>query len=166
MNPIVLQTFFAVFNFLLIAFVLWKYAGPIVSKNLNERHEANRKALDEAEATQAKAQAELAEFKTRLANVDQELAGIVTNAKTMALQVAKDVETTGEADAQRLRDHAKTEVDRERRLAQQTIRDNMLRRALDEAEAELKRQMSPELQHQLVARFIQKVGDGSCPIKL
>jgi len=166
MTAIALQAFFAVFNFLLIAFVLWKFAGPKVAATLHERNEANRKALEEAEAAQTKAEAELAEFKKRLANVEQELAEVVSNAKTMATQVAKDVEATGQADAQRLRDHAKLEVDRERSLAQQTIRVTMLRRALEEAEAELKRQMSAETQRQLVARFIQKVGDGSCPITL
>lgn len=166
MNPIVLQTFFAVFNFVLIAFLLWKFAGPKVASTLHEKNEATRKALEAAEAAQAAAEAELAAFRTRLANVEAELAAVVANAQAMAQQVARDLEATGEADAQRLRDHAKLEVERERRLAQQTVRVTMLRRALEEAEAELKRQMSADLQHHLVARFIQKVGDGTCPITL
>lgn len=166
MNAIVLQTFFAVFNFVLIAFVLYKFAGPKVATMLKERNEANRQALEAAEAAQAQAQAELAEFRTRLANVEQELASIVSTAKTNAAQVAQDIAVTTESDAQRLREGAKAEVEREKSLAQQTIRVTMLRRALEEAEAELKRQMSPDLQHQLVARFIQKVGDGSCRITL
>lgn len=166
MNPIVLQAFFAVFNFVLIAWVLYKFAGPMVTRELKARNEANRQALEKAEAAQAEAARELAAFRTRLANVEGELSGIVANARTMAAQVAKDVETTAATDAERLREHAKLEVQRERTLAQQTIRVTMLRRALAEAEAELKRQMNADLQQQLVSRFIQKVGDGSCPIKL
>ncbi len=166
MNAIVLQTFFAVFNFVLIAFVLYKFAGPMVAKTLRERNEANRLALEAAEAAQAKAETELAEFRTRLANVEQELAAIVSSAKNNAALVAKDIESTAGTDAQRLRDHAKLEIEREKSLAQQTIRVTLLQRALDEAEAELRRQMGPDLQRQLVSRFIQKVGDGSCPITL
>lgn len=166
MNPVVLQIFFAIFNFVLIAWVLYKFAGPIVTRELKARNEANRQALEKAEAAQAEAARELTEFRTRLANVEGELASIVGNAKTMAQQVAMDVEATAGVDAERLREHAKLEVERERTLAQQTIRVTMLRRALAEAEGELKRQMSADLQHQLVSRFIQKVGDGSCPIKL
>lgn len=166
MNMIALQIVFALVNFVLVAALLYKYAGPIVTKTLQEKHEATRRAIEEAEATQAKATSELEDYRKRLANVSDELATIVSQAKSMAGQLAVDVERNGQLDADRLRQQATAEIERERAIASQAIQRTLMQQALEAARAELQRQMTPDRQRQLVARFIQKVGDGSCAIKL
>jgi|GEM_PF-2315742 F-type H+-transporting ATPase subunit b len=166
MSAIVLQIFFSLFNFLLVAALLYKFAGPMVVKMLTEKHEANTKAIADAEMAQAQAARELSDYKGKLANVDKEFASIVSQARDMAAQVAKDIEETAKKDGERLRQAATAEIERERAIASQAIQKSLLAQALEAARRELERQMTGDRQRQLVSRFIQKVGDGSCAIRL
>lgn len=166
MNAIILQSFFAVFNFVVVAALIYKFAGPKVAEGLRERNERNRRLIEEAEAAQAKAEAELASFRARLSNVDTELTAIVTQARSLAVQTAEGIVAGAEADAERLRQAGANEIERERTIARQVIQQTLLARALEAAKAELRAHMNPEIQRQMVVRFIQKVGDGSCPITL
>lgn len=160
----ILQVIFSVFNFLLVIGLLYKFAGPIVVKTLHEKHEANKRSIEEAEAAQAQAAAELAGFQKRLGNVDAELKDIVSSATQLAAQSAANILEAAGTDAERLRAQATQEVERERMIASQAIQRSMLAQALAAARAELQRQMNPETQRLLVSRFIQKVEDGSCAI--
>lgn len=162
----ILQIIFSVVNFLLIAFLLYKFGGPKVSELLRAKHEENRRALEAAETAQAEASKELASYRERLANVDAELAEIVSKAKQVATQAANDIHQGTEADAARLKQHSEAEIAREKANAQLAIRQEIMRQAVAAAEAEMRRTMSPEAQRKLVATFIEKVGDGSCAIKL
>lgn len=162
----ILQIFFAVFNFLLVAFLIYKFAGPKVASGLRDMNEANRKMIEAAEAAHLEASKELESYRSKLSNVELELKSIVEAAKTVAAQTAESIRSTAEADATRLRVHAKQEIERERSIASQAISASLLQQALAAAKLEMRRQMNPELQQQLVSKFIQKLGDGSCPIKL
>lgn len=162
----IVQIFFAIFNFALVAFLIYKFAGPKVASGLREMNEANRRMIEAAEAAHAEASKELELYRAKLSNVDVELQGIVEQAKTVAAQTAESMRSTAEADAMRLRAHAKQEIERERSIATQAIQSSLLAQALAAAKLEMRRQMNPELQQQLVVRFIQKVGDGTCPITL
>lgn len=162
----ILQIFFAVFNFLLVAFLIYKFAGPKVVNGLKEMNETNRRMIEAAEAAHLEASKELENYRSKLSNVDAELKGIVEQAKTVAAQTAESIRSTAEADSERLRSHAKQEIERERSIASQAISASLLAQALEAAKLEMRRQMNPEAQQQLVVRFIQKLGDGTCPIKL
>lgn len=162
----ILQIFFAVFNFLLVAFLIYKFAGPKVASGLKDMNEANRSMIEAAEAAHLEASQELENYRSKLSNVEAELQGIVEQAKTVAAQTAESMRSTAEADAERLRSHAKQEIERERSIASQAISASLLAQALEAAKLEMRRQMNPEVQQQLVGRFIQKLGDGSCPITL
>lgn len=163
---IALQIFFAVFNFLLVAFLLVKFAGPKISSGLNEMNETNRRKIEAAEQAQTEASKELESYRSKLSNVDAEFKGIVDQAKTVAAQTARSLEATAQADAERLRSHAAQEIERERSIASQLIQRSLWQQALEAAKLEMRRQMNPDLQQQLVVRFIQQVGDGTCPINL
>lgn len=161
-----LQVTFAIFNFALVAFLLYKFAGPMVVKALAERHAANLRMLTEAEEARKQAATRLDEQRERLAGVDAELGSIVSQAKELAVKVGADLEATAETDAKRLKAQAESEIHRAQLVARREVQRVLLTRSLEAAKEELVRQMNPEVQRALVARFVHDVEEGACPIRL
>lgn len=154
-----------VINFLLFLFIVVKFAGPAIETMVKERQEATKASIDGANAAQAMAAEGLELTKARLANVDAELAEIVSNARQVAASQAADLEALGHRDAERLRESAKGDIERERQAAVNDIRKALLDQAFERAAAELQRHMTADRQRELVSGLVQKVGDGSLAIK-
>lgn len=154
----------ALFNFLVVAWAVWKWGGPPITRMLHTRNEANLKAIEDSEAAHAEASSRLAALRERLSNVDAELASMLDQARGMARQAAEGIAANAEADAARLKEHALAQIERDRLVAQQAIHQRLLAQALQQAREELRRAMTPDHQRLLVTRFIARVGDGSCAI--
>lgn len=152
-------------NFLLFVGVLVYFAGPAVKKIVQDRHAATMASIREAESAHREAEEALKATQTRLGNIEQEFTQLLEQARTMAAAQGKSIEETAREDAERLKASAKAEIERERLAAVQEIRHLVLAQAFDRAALELQQQMSPEQQRQLVGSIIQKVGDGSLPLK-
>lgn len=161
-----LQLVFAILNFVLVMALIYHFAGPTVAKLLHERHEAHLRAIDEAEAARKQASEKLALHEQRLAGVDGELKAIVQQAQVMAQKVGSDLQASAEADAERLLQLAGGEILRQQLVARREVQRLLTQRSLEEARAALQRQMNPDLQRALVARFVRQLEEGACPIRL
>lgn len=165
MSPAMIQGIANLVNFLLFAGVLIYFAGPAVKKIVKDRHEATLAAIREAEAAHREAEEALKATQTRLGNIEQEFAQLLEQARTMAAAQGATIEAEAREDAERVKAQAKGEIERERQAAVQEIRQMVMAQAFDRAALELQQQMNPEQQRQLVGSIIQKVGDGSLPLK-
>lgn len=165
MNNLTLQIVGNLFNFALFAFVLVKYALPVIKKVLAERHEATMTAIRTSEEAKRQAAEALEATKARLAGSEAEFAKLIEQARNIAAAQAVAIETAAKSEAERLKAGARAEIERERQAAVQEIRQAVMRQAFERATVELQQQMSPERQRELVAGLIQKVGDGSLALK-
>ena len=154
-----------IINFLIFLIVVVKFAGPAVKKNVEDRHQAILDALAEATSASKQAVTSFEQTRERLANIETELATVLSDARRIAeLQVAT-IEEGGRSDAERLREAAKAEIERERQGAVQEIRTMLMRQAFERAALELQQSMTPERQRELVNGVIKKVGDGSLALQ-
>lgn len=154
-----------IFNFLLFAIVIAKFAGPVVAKTLEDSASAAWLSLRSAQDGRAAAEASLSETRERLSNVDAELAALVADARDLAAKQAARLEAAGREEAERLRASARDEIERERQAAVQDLRRSLLVQAFERAARELRGSVSAERQRALVSSLIQKVGDGSLALK-
>lgn len=154
-----------IFNFVLFLIVIVKFAGPAIRQNVEDRHRATMAAIGEAEEARRLANAGLVATQERLATIDQDLAEVVSQSAQIAARQAAVIADTARQETERMRIHARGEIERERQAAVQDIRAIMLEQAFERAAAELRQQMNAERQRDLVGNLIQKVGDGSLAIK-
>lgn len=112
--PSVTDLVFPILNFLIFAFLIWRYFWPQVKVTLAERQRGIAKLLDEADRTRTEAQADLADVQAKRAAQDDEARrigddlrregqhlrdSIVTNARRGAERIRRDAALLGEHEA-------------------------------------------------------------------
>ena len=97
-------------NFGILLVILGKYGGPAARKLAEERHDLIKNALDEAAALRTQAAAKLAEYETRIKDVDAEVAKLM-----------EGIRTDAEADKQRILAAATLAAEHTKRDAEQRI---------------------------------------------
>lgn len=165
MSQAMIQGIANLVNFLLFIGVLAYFAGPVIKKLVRDRHAATMAQIREAEAARKESEEALAAHQDRLSGIEAEFSQLLEQAKTMAAAQSQSISAEAQDDVDRIKAQAKAEIERERQAAVQEIRHLVLSQAFDRAALELQQQMSPEQQRQLVGTMIQKVGDGSLPLK-
>lgn len=165
MSQAMIQGIANLVNFLLFMGVLVYFAGPVVKKLVRDRHEATLAMIREAEAARKESEEALAAHQARLSGIEAEFTQLLEQAKANASAQSAGISAEAQEDVERIKAQAKAEIERERQSAVQEIRRLVLSQAFDRAALELQQQMSPEQQRQLVGTMIQKVGDGSLPLK-
>jgi F0F1-type ATP synthase membrane subunit b/b' len=129
---------FALANFSIFAFVLFRYAGPVVKKYTRERHDSVRDALEEGARLRAEAKTKLAEYTDRIKGVEKEVDQLIADIRATAESERKQILAQAEAQATALRaeaeqriaaelDVAKLELQREVMLAAIAIAEKMVR---------------------------------------
>ncbi|MEB3186358.1 MAG: hypothetical protein VKP72_02845 [bacterium] len=163
MSP-TLQALFALVNFGAIAYLLKRFAGPILVQRLHDHHAATLQAIDEAEKAEREATEALGTCQRELADLPRTLEGIQGQAVELARQASARIKQATEADCDRLKQQAAQDIERERSLARQAIQRALVSRSLDQARRQLVERMNRETQNRLVERLIQTMEDGTCAI--
>ncbi|MEB3197941.1 MAG: ATP synthase F0 subunit B [Candidatus Sericytochromatia bacterium] len=154
-----------IFNFLLFVVVIVKFAGPVIAKAVRDSQESTKQAIVLADEALASAETALAETRARLANVDDELAAMLADARQLADHQAAKMARAAEEEVARLRSAAHDEIGRERQAAVNALRQALAEQAFENAASAIRASMNAERQNALVANLIQKVGDGSLALK-
>jgi len=100
--------------FLVVFLVVWRFALPSISKNLDERQAAIGGQIRRAEEAKAEAEAVREEYRAQLAGVKAEANQIVEEARQQAEQVRVDLVAKAEEEAARIRARAQADADAER----------------------------------------------------
>ena len=98
--------------FLIFLFVLKKTAwGPMID-GLDKREAGIRAAIAEAEESQRKSQATLADYEEKLRGAEQTVAEMVAEAKRDAERTSQDIVAKAQADVESMRERAKEDIGR------------------------------------------------------
>ena len=108
--------------FVVVFFFVRQIVVPRFEKMYAERADEIRGGIDRAEQAQAEAQAALATYKDRLANVEDEASRIRDAAKATGAQIQAEMREKAEQDAQRIVSSARTQIDAERSSALDSLR--------------------------------------------
>ena len=147
--------------FLIVAFMLWKFAGPAIKKALGDRTERIQRDLDRAAGARSEAEAQAAAISSGLQNLGQEQARIRSDAQEAAAIMEREGRARIDAEAEEHQAKAETDLEAARRSAGADLQQQVVVLALDATDRIVERSLTPEVHTELVERYIAKVGASS-----
>jgi len=156
--PSINEIWFPLGNFLIYAFILYKYALPAVRDFLVSRRQ---QVLDTVEAASAKmraAEAFVNEYKAKVAGLDKEVQAIEASVRQDGEREKAKLLDEATLLAKKIKDDARFLGAQEVKMARQKVREEMANRAEDEARTLIERNLSAADQARLVEEFIHSIG--------
>lgn len=143
--------------FLLLLFVLGKFAWGPISKGLEAREDKIRKDIEEAENARKAAEARLAEYDQRLKAAQAEVSAMIAKATQDAERVATNVKIQAQKDAEETKSKALKDIDSAREQAIGDVRAQAAELSTAIASKILKRNINADDQRQLVSQSLDEL---------
>lgn len=154
-------SFWTVLVFLILLFLLGKFAwGPILAA-VEAREDRIQNALDESARRQAEAQELLEEHRRQLADARRQAQEIIGEGKAAGDRVRRDIEEKAREEGQRLLERARLEIEREKEKALGELRRESVELALAAAARLMREKMDPAKDRQLVLGYLDDLGEGA-----
>lgn len=147
--------------FLILLFVLWKFALPPVRNMMQQREDRIRGDLERAESAKTEAESVLAEYQAQLADARNEAGRIIEEARQSADQLRRDLTARAEGDAAQIRERAAQDVRLATERATADLQGRMAELTIELAEKVVERSLDRETQTALIESYIDGVGNGS-----
>ena len=144
--------------FLIIVYVLWKYARLPIQKALRDRSERIGKELDDSSTARADAEGDVARIRENLANIDEERTRILAEATESAERIAEEGIVRNDAEVVELEARADADIELMRGRATSELQAQVATWAGEAAERIVAAQLDEATQQRLVEDFIAKVG--------
>jgi F-type H+-transporting ATPase subunit b len=159
--PETLEIIWGGLAFLIVAFVLWKFAGPAVKSMMAGRTERIQRELDNAARAKADADAAAADVRSKLGDIEGERARILADADTTADRVLVEGRARVDQEAADLQARAEAEIASAGGRASSELEAEVGALAVAAAERIVARELDAQTQQRLVEDFIANVGNGS-----
>ncbi len=148
--------------FLVVAFVLGKFAFPKIKEVIEAREKQIQGDLEGAEGAKVEAQKMLDEYKTQLGEARAEANRVIEEARQAAEQVRKDVVAKAEKDAEAIVARAGEQIEAERQRTVQELQGQIADLSIELAGKVVGRSVDAEAQRDMVDAYINEVsGMGS-----
>lgn len=144
-------------NFGILLLILAKFGGPVARKLAQERHDQIKVALDEAAKLREQAAAKLAEYETRIKDVDAEVTKLVDGIRADAEADKKRILEAAAAQAAQMKRDAELRIAAEIELARASLQREVAVAASTATEKMLKEKVTGDDQNKLVSTFISNV---------
>lgn len=143
-----------IITFVILLIVLRKVAwGPILSA-LEQREQTIRNALEEAQRARQEAEQLVAQHQQTLAVANREVAHLLEQGREEAERLRVSMTEQAREEAQRLVEVARRDIDRERQLAMQELKNTAADLALAAAGRLLSTAMTTEDHRRLITEFL------------
>jgi F-type H+-transporting ATPase subunit b len=144
-------------SILIFGLLIWK-AGPILVKSFRARTERIQAQLDEAADDKAAAEAEAAEVRRALGDLEAERARMLAEADEQAAALLRDGATRLDAEVDELEAKADADIAALVSRGADELRSEIARLSAAAAEHVVNGQLTAEVHRDLIEGFIQKVG--------
>lgn len=146
-------------SFLVLLFLLKKFAWPGLKQGLEARSEKIRQSIDEADAAKVEADTVLAEYRAQLADAKGESARIIEEARQSAEALRREQEQRLQVELADMRARAAADVESAKQQAIADLRGQVAELAIGAAETVVRRSLGDrETQIQLIEDYINSVG--------
>lgn len=143
--------------FLIVMFVLGKYAwGPILAA-LDSREAGIKDAIATAEENRKEAEAVLEEHRKQLAEARREAQDIVAEGREAGQKLRADIEAKAREEGERMIERARAEIERERERAVEQLRRESVDIAMAAASSVIGRKMDEQADRALVEEYLSKL---------
>lgn len=144
--------------FVLLFFLLAKFAYPTIKKGMDDRAEKIRGSIDEAERARTDAQRILEEYQRQLADARSESARIIEEARQAADRLRQDLKRQAETEVSELRARAQEDIQAQVQRAMADLQGRVGELAIELAEKVVERSLDRETNMQLIENYINQVG--------
>ncbi|MCI1665709.1 MAG: F0F1 ATP synthase subunit B [Atopobiaceae bacterium] len=148
----------ALIAFLVIWFVLAKFAWPMILKNLDARQAKIKGDLDEADAAKQKAAEDLRTYEEKIADAQREADEIIADAKHTAEQSRSQIIAKAQADAADIISKAHEAVETERRTAMSSLTGEVADLSVEMAGRIIDEKLDDATQRKLVEKYLTEAG--------
>ncbi len=146
-----------VMNFTVLVVVLFFVLKKPVAEALNGRIQDIKNQLDELETQKDVAEKTLAEYETKIATLDDEVAKIVAQYEEQGEAARNRILESAKNSAEKLEAQAKRNIENEFQQARQQLQSEIMTKALEKAEELIKKSISSDDQDRLVDEYLEKV---------
>ena len=143
--------------FVIVAFVLMKFAFPAIRKTVEAREEKIRGDLESAESAKSEAQSQLDEYKKQLADARSEANRIIEEARQAAEQVRKDIVAKSQGEADQIVARAQEQIEAERNRTMTELQGQIADMSVELAEKVVGRAIDASAQREMVDAYIKEV---------
>ncbi|MFA4915406.1 MAG: F0F1 ATP synthase subunit B [Syntrophales bacterium] len=156
-GPSSLTFVFQVINFLLLLFVLYKFALPKAKTFFAERSQKIILSLNEAEEAKTLAEKKLKEYEETLSALDKEVEEIRNLAQREGQAEKEKIIAEAEKEKEALEKQAKAMAEQEIRKAKQELRKEVARLSSDKAEEIIKDSINKSDQESLIVAYTKEI---------
>ncbi len=156
--PSIADIVFPLANFLIYAFILKKFALPLVRDYLRSRRQEMMTAIQGAAESKQRAEAVVQEYNNRLAGADREAESILSALQADGEQEKSRILDEARSTAAKIKEDSQLLANQEIRMARQRIRLEMAQQAEAVACALIQRNLSNADQVRLVEDFMRDIG--------
>lgn len=146
-------------SFLLLIFLVKKFAWGNITSILDARAEKITNDIDEAEAARKKAEELAAKREAELAGSRQEATTILETAKETAEKNKAHILSEANQEALRLKEKAQLEISQNKEEAMNSIKGDVADLTVNLADKLLSQQLDSEGHRQLIDRYLNELGD-------
>ena len=146
-------------SFLLLIFLVKKYAWGNITSILDARAEKITNDIDEAETARKKAEELAAKREAELAGSRQEATTILETAKETAEKNKAHILSEANQEALRLKEKAQLEISQNKEEAMNSIKGDVADLTVNLAGKLLSQQLDSEGHRQLIDRYLNELGD-------
>jgi F-type H+-transporting ATPase subunit b len=151
------ELFWGSASFLILLFLLWKFAYPSIKQGMEARTERIRTDLSAADQAKSDAEQVLDEYRAQLADAKSEAGRIIEEARQAADAVRRDQETRLQAELAEVRTRAVADIESAKAQAMADLRGEVAQLAIGAAETVVGRNLDEATQVQLVEDYINQV---------
>ena len=153
------EELFKLVNTLIVVGILYKVAFNPIKNFLKDRREGIRKALEEARAAREEAEKQLAEQRSKVADLEAELMRVRDQGKKERAAMRERLEKEQENQAQRLLEQTRTTIELEATKARAELQNQAASLALNLAEEMLKKELGEADQERFVENYLANIKD-------
>ncbi len=147
----------SIINFLIILFILGKFAFPAMKKSLSDREDNIRRNIDEANALNEKAQILLNESQNKLDNAQKEVSEILSKAKLRADENIQNAIDEAEKSKVQILNDANKEIERKKNDAIAELRTEVADLVVNATEKILESKLDKEEHLKFAKEQIEKL---------
>lgn len=148
---------YKVINFVVLVAILIYLLRKPVKQGLNNRIESIKNQLEELEAKKKAAEEELAEYNQKFQQLDQEAQQIVDQYIQQGNDAKARIIAEAESAAEKLQEQARRNIENEFQKARRELQDEVIEKALAQAESMIQDKISRQDQERLVDEYLEKV---------
>ena len=146
-------------NTLILFLILKHFLFDKVNKVIKDRQEEIRASYDRADEAEKNAQKLEADYNEKIGQAKQESAEIIREATKKAQVRADEIIDEARVEAKGIRTNAENEIEREKKIAVNAIKDEISQIAFSAAAAVVEKDLTSEDNERLIETFIDNVGE-------